>query len=71
MSLCSLVNRGIYGHVAEVPGGEYIHRLHTTDEYTLIFLGIEEYSGIRQRYISRLLHRLTDEYKPIFLSYTI
>jgi hypothetical protein len=21
MSLCSLVNRGIYGHVAEVPGG--------------------------------------------------
>jgi hypothetical protein len=27
-------------------GGLYIHRLHVTNEYTLIFLGTEEYNDI-------------------------
>jgi hypothetical protein len=46
MSLCFSINRGIYGHVAGEQGGQYIHRLHITDEYTLIFIGTKEYNDI-------------------------
>jgi hypothetical protein len=59
MTLCSSVNRKIYGHTPGARGEQYIRRLHVTDEYipiysslhvtdeyTLIFLGTEEYNHL-------------------------
>jgi hypothetical protein len=50
MSLYSLVNQGIYGDVAGLPlGGQYIPRLHITEEYiAVIFLSAEEYKSTEE-----------------------